>query len=93
MANFTITASPTSLTNNGTATLTLQSDSAFKDSVDLSGSANVSCSILFDPTSVFLCHDDTQEATVSVTNLADPGILTVVASGGGVVHTISITLV
>ena len=98
-ANFTISASPASLTvargSSGTSTITTTISGGFDSAVALSASGEGSnVTVSFSPTSIAAPGSGTSTMTVRVNNHARTGshTITVTGKGGGVTHTTTVTL-
>ncbi len=97
--NFTISASPTSLTinpgNSGHSTITTTISGGFDSAISLSASGQPSrVTVSFNPSSIPAPGSGSSTMTVTVNRRARAGTytITVTGSGGGVKHTTTVTL-
>ena len=97
--NFTISASPTSLTinpgNSGHSTITTTISGGFNSAISLSASGQPSrVTVSFSPSSIPAPGSGSSTMTVTVNRRARAGTytITVTGSGGGVKHTTTVTL-
>lgn len=97
--NFTISASPTSLTvvrgSSGTSTITTAISGGFDSAIALSASGQGNnVTISFSPTSIAAPGSGASTMTVRVSGRTRTGTrtITITGSGGGVVHTTRVTL-
>jgi len=98
-ANFTISASPTSLTinpgNSGHSTITTTISGGFNSSIALSASGQPSrVTVSFNPSTIKAPGSGSSTMTVTVNRRARAGTypITVTGSGGGLKHTTTVTL-
>jgi kumamolisin len=100
-ANFTISASPTSITvvrgNSGTSKITTAVVNGFNSAIALSATATgqpTGVSVTFNPTSIAAPGSGTSTMTVTTTSRASTGTftLTITGSGGGKTNTTKVTL-
>ena len=98
-ANFTVSASPTSLTvdrgSSGHSTITTAVSGGFNSAITLSASGQGSGeTVTFSPTSIAAPGSGTSSMTVTASRSASTGnhTITVTATGGGVTHTTTVTV-
>jgi kumamolisin len=97
--NFTISASPTSVSvvqgSNGTSTITTAVSGGFKSAIALSAAGQpTGVGVSFNPTSIAAPGSGTSTMTMTVASSTATGTypITVTGTGGGVTHTSTVTL-
>ncbi len=97
--NFTVSASPTSISvargSSGTSTITTAVSGGFNSAISLSASGQGSAqTVTFSPSSIAAPGSGTSTMTVKVGRNARTGnrTITITATGGGVTHTTTVTL-
>ncbi len=97
--NFTVSASPTSISvargSSGTSTITTAVSGGFNSAISLSASGQGSAqTVTFSPSSIAAPGSGTSTMTVKVGRNAKTGnhTITITATGGGVTHTTTVTL-